>query len=161
MVDEHRDAGLREATYAILRVMAALLLLQHALRTLFGMLQMPNATEPWEAPALLSRDWFEGTIQLVGGVLLALGLFTRPAAFVLSGLMAAAYFIVHSKWFAGSFFPIINRGELAALYCFVFLYFSTAGGGRYSLDALLRGRRRSGAAVPAQNGGVGRTAASR
>jgi putative oxidoreductase len=155
MVDQRRDA-LTDATYAVLRVMAALLLLQHALRTLFGLLQMPNATEPWEAPALLSRDWFEGTIQLVGGVLLLLGLFTRPAAFVLSGLMAAAYFIVHAKWFAGSFFPIINRGELAALYCFVFLYFSTAGGGRYSLDALLRGRRAERAAARPESGGVRR-----
>ena len=136
-----RDVDLRELAVALLRVMAALMLLQHALRTLFGLLPMPNAPEPWAGmPALFTRDWFEGWLQLVGSVLLVLGLFTRPVAFVLSGLMAAAYFIVHSKWFTGPFFPIVNRGELAALYCFVFLFFAANGGGRYSLDWLRRRR---------------------
>jgi putative oxidoreductase len=140
-MDGRRGVDLRELTVALLRIVAALMLLQHALRTLFGLLQMPNAPEPWEGmPALFSRDWFEGVLQLVGGVLVAIGLFTRPAAFVLSGLMAAAYFIVHSKWLTGSFFPIVNRGELAALYCFVFLFFAANGGGRYSVDWTRRRR---------------------
>ena len=142
MAEGSRDVDLRDMAFALLRVMAALMLLQHALRTLFGLLQMPDPPQPWEGmPALLSRDWFEGVLQLVAGVLVAIGLFTRPAAFVLSGLMAAAYFIVHSKWLTGSFFPIVNRGELAALYCFVFLFIAANGAGRYSVDHALRRRR--------------------
>ena len=76
-----------------------------------------------------------GLLELVGGVLLVLGLFTRPVAFVLSGLMAVAYFYAHAP---GGFWPILNRGELAALYSFVFLYLAVAGGGEWSLDRLLR-----------------------
>jgi putative oxidoreductase len=75
-----------------------------------------------------------GYIELIGGLLIALGLFTRIAAFIACGMMAVAYFMVHSK---GGFFPIINRGEPAVLYCFVFLYMFFYGAGRFSLDALI------------------------
>jgi putative oxidoreductase len=81
--------------------------------------------------------WFAGAIELVGGILLALGLFTRCAAFVMSGEMAFAYFISHAP---NSFFPILNRGDASILYCFIFLYIAFAGGGPWSLDAWLRGR---------------------
>jgi len=74
-------------------------------------------------------------LELGGGFLLLLGLFTRPVAFVLSGLMAFAYFISHAP---AGFWPIVNRGELAALYCFVFLYIAAAGGGPWSADGWLR-----------------------
>ena len=78
---------------------------------------------------------FSGILELVGGILLVLGLFTRFTAFILSGEMAVAYFTVHAP---NSFFPVLNHGELAALYCFVFLYFAVAGGGAWSLDRILR-----------------------
>ena len=76
-----------------------------------------------------------GLLELGGGFLLLLGLFTRPVAFVLSGLMAFAYFIGHAP---SGFWPIVNRGELAALYCFVFVYLAAAGGGPWSLDRWVR-----------------------
>lgn len=80
---------------------------------------------------------FAGCIELVGGFLIALGLFTRPAAFIASGTMAVAYFMVHAPQ---SFFPVLNGGAEAILYCFVFLYLAAAGGGHVSVDALLRKR---------------------
>jgi putative oxidoreductase len=86
--------------------------------------------------------WFAGAIELVGGALLVLGLFTRPAALIMSGEMAFAYFISHAP---GGFFPILNRGDAAILYCFIFLYIAFAGGGPWSVDALM-GRK---AAAPA------------
>jgi putative oxidoreductase len=72
-----------------------------------------------------------GALELVGGFLLVIGLFTRPAAFVLSGLMAVAYFMAHAP---AGFWPILNQGELAIMYCFVFLYLAAAGGGEWSVD---------------------------
>jgi len=78
--------------------------------------------------------WIAGTLEVVGGLLLAFGFLTRPVAFLLSGLMASAYFIAHVPQ---GFWPILNGGELAALYCFVFLAFWALGGGRYSVDAIL------------------------
>ena len=75
-----------------------------------------------------------GVFELVGGALLVLGLFTRPVAFVLSGVMAVAYFLVHAPQ---GFYPILNFGELAALYCFGFLYLAAAGGGSLSIDRLI------------------------
>ena len=130
-----------EITLAVLRVMAGLMLAQHGAQKLLGVLTPPD--QPARALETFSRSWFAGVLELTLGPLLALGLCTRVVAFVLSGEMAFAYFLVHAK---NGFWPILNRGELAALYCFVFLYFSARGGGRYSLDALLA--RRRGDTVP-------------
>ncbi|MGE3158722.1 MAG: DoxX family protein [Xanthobacteraceae bacterium] len=117
---------------SIVRIVAALLFLEHGTSRLFG---WPS---PLPSPALFSMYWFAGAIELVGGILLALGLFTRCAAFIMSGEMAFAYFISHAP---NSFFPILNRGDASILYCFIFLYIAFAGGGLWSLDAWVRGRR--------------------
>ena len=117
---------------SILRIMAGLLLLQHGTAKLlkFPVVQsMANLN-------LTSLPGIAGFLELVGGVLLILGLFTRPVAFILSGMTAVAYFVAHSP---RGFFPILNGGELAVLYCFAFLYLAAAGPGPWSLDAQ-RGR---------------------
>jgi putative oxidoreductase len=113
------------------------------LRIVGAFLFMAHGTEKWlafpvprESPTVLwSLSGVAGLLELVGGFLLLVGLFTRPVAFVLSGLMASAYFIAHARV---DFWPIVNRGELAALYCFVFLYLAAAGGGPWSVDRWLR-----------------------
>lgn len=116
---------------SILRIVAGLLFFEHGTSRLFG---FPS---PMVTPALLSMYWFAGALEFAGGALLALGLFTRPVAFVVSGEMAFAYFISHAPH---GFFPIINRGDGAILYCFVFFYLAFAGAGPLSLDALMRRR---------------------
>jgi len=125
---------------SVLRIAAGFLIMQHGLQKVLGMIPppMPPGGQPFTTPPLMSTGGVSGMIELVGGILLILGLFTRPAAFILSGLMAVAYFGWHAP---AGFWPILNRGELAALYSFVFLYLVFAGGGPWSLDALL-GRRR-------------------
>ena len=120
------------AMLSILRIVVALLFLEHGLSRLFGFLS------PLPTPALFSLYWFAGAIELVGGALLALGLFTRTAAFIMSGQMAFAYFLSHAP---AGFFPILNRGDGAILFCFVFLYIAFAGAGPWSLDALWRRKR--------------------
>jgi putative oxidoreductase len=112
---------------SILRIMTALLFLEHGTQKLLGFPPSPNP-----GPALFSLLGIQGVIEIVGGVLLALGLFTRPVAFILSGDMAVAYWMAHAPQ---SFFPVLNRGDAAILYCFVFLYLAAAGGGPWSLDA--------------------------
>jgi putative oxidoreductase len=132
-------APFENATLALLRVMAGLMFMQHGGQKLFGVLGgwrgEPGATAP-----LLSQAGLAGVLEVLGGLLIVLGLFTRPVAFILSGMMAVAYFQSHAP---NGFWPIVNRGELAALYCFVFLFFSARGAGSYSLDALREHRRRS------------------
>jgi putative oxidoreductase len=113
---------------AILRIVAALLFLEHGTQKLFG---FPPSEYP--APALLSLMGVTGILETAGGVLLVLGLFTRPVAFVLAGMMAVAYGMAHAPQ---SVFPILNSGDAAILFCFVFLYLCVAGGGAWSLDAL-------------------------
>jgi putative oxidoreductase len=115
---------------SVLRIVAAFLFMAH------GTEKWLAFPEPRESPTVLwSLSGVAGLLELVGGFLLLLGLFTRPVAFVLSGLMASAYFIAHAP---DDFWPIVNRGELAALYCFVFLYLAAAGGGPWSVDRWLR-----------------------
>jgi len=113
---------------AILRIVAALLFLEHGTQKLFG---FPPSDYP--TAALLSLMGVAGILELAGGVLLVLGLFTRPAAFVLAGMMAVAYWMAHAPQ---SFFPILNNGDAAILFCFVFLYLFVAGPGAWSLDGL-------------------------
>ena len=119
-----RFAGI---AYALLRVVAGLLFAQHGAQKLLG------ALGGNQAPAG-SLFWFAGVIELVGGLLIAVGLFASWAAFIASGEMAAAYFMVHAK---DSFWPVVNKGELAVLYCFVFLLIACRGAGSFSLG---RGR---------------------
>jgi len=114
---------------SILRIMVALLFLEHGTQKLLG---FPPSPEP--GPALLSLMGLQGLIELVGGLLLLVGLFTRPVAFILSGNMAVAYFMAHAPQ---NFFPMLNGGDAAILYCFVFLYLVFAGAGVWSVDAAL------------------------
>lgn len=119
---------------SILRIIAALLFMEHGLMKLFHFpMPQPGAPDPLP-PLLMIAAWLE----VVGGGLLALGLFTRPVAFILSGEMAAAYFMAHASQ---SFWPAVNGGDAAILFCFVFLYLSAAGPGPWSVDAM-RGRNR-------------------
>ena len=129
-------AHLPNLTLALLRIVAGLMFMQHGAQKLFGALLPPN--QPFAgAPDMFSMMWFAGILELGGGFLLALGLLTRPVAFLLAGQMAVAYFTVHNPQ---GFWPILNGGELAALYCFVFLVYAAIGGGRFSVDQLLRSR---------------------
>jgi putative oxidoreductase len=99
----------------------------------------PGAIMPGGGTAAVgSLVWFAGIIEVIGGTLILLGLFTRPVAFILSGEMAVAYFLGHAPM---GFWPVLNQGALAVIYCFLFLYFSAAGPGPWSLDALLARRR--------------------
>ena len=117
---------------SILRFITGFLFVVHGTQKLLGFPEpFPSPVAPWSLP------YIAGVLELVGGGLMIAGLFTRPVAFVLSGFMAVAYFMAHAPQ---GFWPIINKGELAVLYCFVFLYFSAAGGGPWSIDALMRGR---------------------
>ena len=114
---------------SVLRIMSGLLFLQHGTTKHLGF-----PVSGMNEIATFSMGGVAGLIELVGGVLLVLGLFTRPVAFVCSGLMAAAYFIAHAPQ---GFYPLLNGGELAALYCFTFLYLAAAVGGAWSLDRML------------------------
>jgi putative oxidoreductase len=119
----------------LVRIVAAFGLMTHGTQKLFGV----PTVDPRAGVELLSRAGAAGIIETVGGALLIIGLFTRPVAFLCSGLMAAAYFIAH--W-PRNFWPILNGGELAAVYCFLFLYLAATGGGPLSVDAMMRGKRR-------------------
>ncbi|MBI1214166.1 MAG: DoxX family membrane protein [Alphaproteobacteria bacterium] len=114
---------------SVLRIMSGLLFMEHGTAKL---LHFPQAQGPTELPPLLL---VAGVLELAGGALVATGLFTRIVAFVLSGEMAIAYFMAHAP---NSFFPLVNHGEGAILYCFIFLYLAFAGGGEWSLDRALR-----------------------
>ncbi|HZR77038.1 DoxX family protein [Bradyrhizobium sp.] len=116
---------------SLLRIMAALLLLQYGTAKLFGFPAVPI----FAGLPLLSLYGVAGIIEFVGSSFLLVGLFTRAAAFILSGEMAAAYFIGH---FPKGFIPLLNGGNEAVLFCFVFLYLAAAGGGAWSLDELRR-----------------------
>jgi putative oxidoreductase len=116
----------------ILRIVVGFLFLQHGTAKLFG---TPHIAM-FDGIQLFSLLGLAGVLELTGGSLVLAGLFTRPAAFILSGEMAVAYFMAHAPH---GLLPILNQGELAVVYCFVFLYFSVAGAGAYSVDAM-RGR---------------------
>ena len=112
---------------SILRIMSGLLILHHGTSKYLSCPQSQMSNTP-----AMSMGGAAGILELVGGVLLVIGLFTRPVAFILSGMCAVAYFYAHA---GRGFFPLLNGGELAALYSFVFLYLAAAGGGPWSVDA--------------------------
>ena len=127
-----------ESTWAprllsVLRIVSAFLFMAHGAQKLFG---FPGGQAA--VGFAFSMIGVAGILEFFGGALLAVGLFTRPVAFILSGEMAAAYFIGHAP---KNLWPVLNGGELAALYSFLFLYFSAAGGGPWSVDEAVRGRR--------------------
>jgi putative oxidoreductase len=112
---------------SVLRVMTGLLFLEHGTGKLLGF----PAGLPFLDKMPAGLLYFTGTMELVGGLLITIGLFTRPVAFILSGFMAAAYFMAH---FPMSFFPALNFGEPSVLYCFIFLFLAAAGPGRWAVD---------------------------
>ena len=114
---------------SILRIIVGFLYVQHGTAKLFG---APHVAM-FDGLQLVSLLGLAGILEFVGGLLILVGLFTRQTAFILSGEMAAAYFMAHAP---NGFLPILNQGELAVLYCFIFLYFSFAGAGAYSIDAM-------------------------
>jgi putative oxidoreductase len=122
-------------TLAALRIIAGLLFAVHGAQKLFGFLNPEFAG----APALLSQMWFAGVLEFFGGIMVAMGLFTRLVAFFLAGEMAVAYFMAHAPQ---GFWPIQNRGETAVLYCFIFLAFAGMGAGRFSVDEVIANARR-------------------
>ena len=119
---------------SILRIIVAFLYIAHGTQKLFG-LPGAGAAPPFD---LMTLRGASAILETFGGALLLIGLFTRPVAFILSGHMAFAYFIGHAPQ---GFWPILNRGELAIMFCFVFLYLAAAGGGPWSLDAAFRTNR--------------------
>jgi putative oxidoreductase len=131
MTLEDRLHRLSPYVLSIVRIMVALLFFEHGLSKMFG---FPSP----HMPELFTLSWFSGAIEFVTGVLLAVGLATRTMAFIASGEMALAYFLSHAPQ---SFFPQLNRGDAAILYCFIFFYFVFAGAGPWSLDAWLKTKR--------------------
>ena len=123
--------------HAMLRIVTALLFMQHGAQKLLGFLVPPD--RPWTgAPPAFSQFWFAGVLELFGGFLVAIGLFTRPVAFLLAGEMAVAYFQVHlprSPW------PVLNGGENVVLFCFVYFYLVATGAGPASVDSVIGARR--------------------
>ena len=119
-----------QSVLSVLRIFAGLELLQHGTGKILGFPFVPTFANV----QIGSLSGMGGLIELIGGILFTIGLFTRPVAFILSGFTAAAYFMAHA---GKGFYPVLNGGELAALYCFVFLYFTFAGAGPWSVDALM------------------------
>jgi putative oxidoreductase len=118
---------------SVLRIVAALIFLEHGTQKL---LNFPPHPKP---PAMFDLSWWAAIFEIIGGPLLLVGLFTRPVAFILSGQMAVAYWVAHAP---RSMYPVLNNGDAAILYCFVFLYIAFAGGGPWSVDAMM-GRNRA------------------
>jgi len=117
---------------SLVRIVSALIFMAHGTAKLFNF----PATER-DAPEFMSQMWIGGWLEIVGGILLVLGLFTRPVAFILSGMMAVAYWQFHAP---NSIYPLQNGGDAAILYCFIFLYLAFAGGGPWSLDEMRKSK---------------------
>ena len=134
-----RDLGVSESwaprLLSVLRIVAGLTFLEHGAQKLLGFPPMAPGMAP---PPPMTLFWFGGILELVGGLLVLIGLFTRPAAFILAGEMAVAYWMFHAP---NSFYPALNGGDAAILYSFIFLYLSAAGPGPWSLDAMSRAPR--------------------
>lgn len=129
-----------DIAYFLLRVVAGLLFLQVGGMKVLGWFGGVPGT-PDGTPPLMTQIGIGGLLEFLGGILIMVGLFTRPVAFILSGEMAVAYWQFHAP---NGFWPIVNQGQPAVLFCFIFLFMAAYGGGRWSLDALMR-RRKSGA----------------
>jgi putative oxidoreductase len=114
-----------DVIYALFRIIFGLLFASHGADKLFGLL----GGQPMTVPLMIAAGW----IELVTGLLIALGFFTGIAAFIASGMMAVAYFMAHAP---GGFWPVVNKGEAAVLYCFAFLYMAARGSGRWSIDGM-------------------------
>ena len=123
-------ASLAPSVLSLLRIVSGLLFLEHGTGKFLAFPVLPGL------PAAFSMAWWGGVLELVGGGLITLGLFSRPVAFLLSGEMAVAYWTAHAP---RSPYPAVNGGDAAVLFCFVFLYFVFAGPGPWSLDARRRG----------------------
>jgi putative oxidoreductase len=123
-----------EIALNLVRIVFGLMFMQHGAQKLFAVLGREQPVD------LFSQMGLAGVLEFWGGMLIVLGLFTRPVAFILSGEMAVAYFQAH---FPRDWFPIVNRGEVVVLYCFAFLYLAARGGGSFSLDALWAARRKA------------------
>ncbi len=135
--------ALKSFTLSLVRAVSGFTLLLHGLSHLYGFFGTPD--RPGHAAVAFTLIWFAGVFESVGGVLLVLGLFTRPVAFILSGELAVAYFLAHAP---KGIWPISNGGELAVLYSFLFLYIAFAGGGIVSLDQLLQREQGNDGPVP-------------
>ncbi len=129
---KHDHAGLKELTHNALRIVAGFLFMQHGAQKLFGALG-GNQVE-----GLMSAAGIAGILEFFGGLLMMAGLLTGPVAFLLAGQMAVAYFWRHAP---NGFWPIVNRGELAAFYSFTWLYFFATGPGKFSVDGWLASRK--------------------
>jgi putative oxidoreductase len=128
LIDANRLSAWSPYALAALRIMTALLFIEHGTQKLFGF----PAPLPFDV-SLLSLFGLAAVLEVFGGLLIVVGLFTRPVAFILSGEMAVGYFMVHAPQ---GFYPILNQGEAAVLFCFVFLYIVFAGPGAWSADAV-------------------------
>jgi len=137
------DKG-RPQALAALRIVTAYLFLPHGTAKLFG---VPHLAM-FDGLQLMSLVGLAGVLEVVGGALLLVGLFTRPVAFLLSGFMAVAYFMAHASK-GNVLLPLLNQGELSVLYCFAFLYFVFSGAGAWSVDAVREGRKARASAAPA------------
>lgn len=122
-----RAASYAPHALAVLRIVAGLLFMEHGTQKLFGFPAPPESG----LPAVLSLFWIGAVLEFVGGILIVIGLFTRPVAFLLAGEMAVAYWMVHAP---NSFYPALNGGDAAILFCFVFLYLAARGAGPFSVD---------------------------
>ena len=129
--------------YAILRIVSGFLFMWHGSQKLLGFVpQAPTPAGAAPAEGLSPLMAVGGAIELVGGILIMIGLFTGIAAFLASGMMAVAYFMSHFS--LPAFLPIVNKGELAVIYCFVFLYIASRGSGVWSVDSIFKGSGSSG-----------------
>jgi putative oxidoreductase len=126
------SAGMAPYLLSLLRIITAFIFMEHGSMKLFGF------PAPMGDISLFSLMGLAGTLEVFGGLLILIGLFTRPVAFLLSGEMAFAYFMAHAP---NGFWPVLNHGEPAALYCFIYLYLAAAGGGAWSVDRLIFQRK--------------------
>jgi len=136
-MDDRGGSRWSDLALSLLRIVVGFLFFCHGAQKLLGWFAEPGGQRM--ALAFPQLPWFAGVLELVGGALILIGLLTRPVAFLLSGEMAFAYFMAHAPHGP---IPILNHGELAALYSFVFFFFAAHGGGPYGIDGMLRRGRR-------------------